>query len=71
VTVEDDDGNERRFRIVGPDEFDLATGRLSMDSPLARALLGKTLDDEVAFDSPAGRRHYLITAIHYGPDPGG
>ena len=44
VTLEDEDGGEKRWRIVGPDEFDLALGKLSMDSPMARALLGKGLD---------------------------
>lgn len=65
VTVEDEDGEEQLYRIVGPDEFDLATGRLSMDSPLARALLGKRVDDEIQVRSPAGERTLCITAIHY------
>ncbi len=65
VTLEDDEGNERSYRIVGPDEFDLAAGKLSMDSPMARALLGKRLDDEVLVQSPAGEQGYYITAIRY------
>ncbi len=65
VTLEDEEGEEQRWRIVGPDEFDLAQGRLSMDSPMARSLLGKRLDDEVAVRSPAGERHYIITGIDY------
>lgn len=65
VNVEDEDGIEQRYRIVGPDEFDLAQHKLSMDSPLAKALLGKSLDDEVIFESPAGRRLLLIVAISY------
>ena len=44
VDLEDEHGEEVSWRIVGPDEFDLAAGKLSMDSPLARALLGKRLD---------------------------
>ncbi len=47
VTIERDDGEEARYRIVGPDEFDREPGFISMDSPLARALLGKALDAEV------------------------
>jgi transcription elongation factor GreB len=47
VTLEDEDGEEQRWRIVGPDEFDLNSGKLSMDSPMARSLLGKGVDDEV------------------------
>jgi len=65
VTLEDSAGVEQRWRIVGPDEFDIARGNLSMDSPLARALLGKRLDDEVRVRSPSGEQRYSITAIHY------
>jgi transcription elongation factor GreB len=65
VTLEDEGGEQTRHRIVGPDEFDLATGDVSMDAPLARALLGKRLDDEVRVQTPAGERCYLITNIEY------
>jgi transcription elongation factor GreB len=65
VSVEDEEGNAREYRIVGPDEFDLRRGKLSMDSPLARALLGKRIDDEVMVASPAGERAWVIIAIHY------
>jgi transcription elongation factor GreB len=51
---------------VGPDEFDLNNGKLSMDSPLARALLGKRLDDEIRVQSPSGDQVYYITGIQYG-----
>jgi transcription elongation factor GreB len=65
VTLEDDAGTESRHRIVGPDEFDLAPGYISMDSPLAKALLGKHLDDEVHVETPTGRRLFVILAIDY------
>lgn len=66
VTLEDDAGNEKRYQIVGPDEFDLSRGQISMDSPLARALLGKRLDDEVLQRKPEGEDEWLaITAIEY------
>ncbi len=65
VTLEDDDGEEQRYRIVGPDEFDLKQGKLSMDSPMARSLLGKRLDDEVQVRSPGGEQRYYITDISY------
>jgi len=65
VTVEDEDGDRRTYRIVGPDEFDLTQGKLSMDSPLARALLGKRVDDDIVFQSPAGERELYIAAVHY------
>ncbi|CAA0108974.1 Transcription elongation factor GreB [Halioglobus japonicus] len=65
VTLENEAGEESRWRIVGPDEFDLAKGKLSMDSPMARALLGKRLDDEVQVNSPSGAQLYYITDISY------
>ena len=66
VTLEDEAGAQTRWRIVGPDEFDLGKGKLSMDSPMARALLGKRLDDEVRVRSPSGEKTYYITRIGYG-----
>ena len=68
VTLEDDAGDEFQWRIVGPDEFDLANGKLSMDSPMARSLLGKGLDDEIVVRSPSGERIYYVTAIRYTND---
>ena len=65
VTVEDEEGNEQVYRIVGPDEFDLKANKLSMDSPLARALLGKSVDSDIVFDSPAGERELYIVAVSY------
>jgi transcription elongation factor GreB len=65
VTLEDEDGNEAHYRVVGPDEFDLQQGKLSMDSPMARARLGKRLDDEVLVRSPNGEQSWYITAIEY------
>lgn len=66
VTLEDEQGEEQHWRIVGPDEFDLRRGELSIDAPLARALLGRGLDDEVRLEAPAGTRRYIVTAIRYG-----
>ena len=65
VTLEDNDGREQRWRIVGPDEFDLPLGKLSMDSPMARSLLGKHLDDEIRVHSPSGEQVYYVTHISY------
>ncbi len=65
VTLEDENGEEHRWRIVGPDEFDLAAGKLSMDSPMARSLLGKTLDDEVVVQSPSGDKTYFVVEVSY------
>jgi transcription elongation factor GreB len=52
--------------VVGPDEFDTAPGYVSMDAPLARAMLGKRLDDEFEVDLPGGRRRYAIVDVRYG-----
>lgn len=65
ITVEDEAGTESLFRIVGPDEFDHAPGYISMDSPLARALLKRAPGDEVTLDLPAGRKTYLLLEVRY------
>jgi len=65
VTIEDDEGHESEVRIVGPDEIEPARRYVSMDSPLARALLGKRRDDEVTVEVPGGRRSYVVVAIRY------
>jgi transcription elongation factor GreB len=65
VEIEAQDGREARYRIVGPDEFDMAEGYISMDAPLARALLGKRLDDEIAVSIAGQETRYVITAIDY------
>ncbi len=65
VTLEDEQGETVEYRIVGPDEFDLKARKLSMDSPLAKAMLGKRLDDEIVVHTPEGEREYAIVAIRY------
>ncbi len=67
VQLEKEDGTELRYQIVGPDEFDLTQSQISMDSPLARSLLGKRLDDEIVLDKPEGEELVWITAIEYKP----
>lgn len=65
VTLEDEQGAEFHYRIVGADEFDVRSGKLSVDSPLARAMLGKALDDEITVHSPEGKKRYYVTAVRY------
>lgn len=65
VEVEDAAGTRHRHRIVGPDEFDLREGYISMDSPLARALLRRAVDDEVQVELPGGARVFVIAGIEY------
>lgn len=65
VTLEDEDGGESRYRIVGPDELDLKLNLISIDSPLARALVGKSLDAEVRVQTPTGEKTWFVVAIDY------
>jgi transcription elongation factor GreB len=71
VTVEDESGAECRFRIVGPDELDHAAGYISMDAPLARALLKRTPGDEVTLELAAGRKTYLLLEVRYPAEEAG
>ena len=65
VELEDEDGKILKLRIVGPDEIDTKQQHISIDSPMARALLGKQLDDEVCVMAPGGERLYWVTDIRY------
>jgi transcription elongation factor GreB len=59
----------RWYRLVGPDEFDMAEDYISMDSPLGKSLLGKRLDDEVSVALPGGTTLFTVVAISYGTRP--
>ncbi|MDH5786625.1 MAG: transcription elongation factor GreB [Chromatiales bacterium] len=65
VTLEDEEGKEHTYRIVGPDEFDPNKGWISMDSPMARALMKKGVDDEVTVSTPQGEVHYYVIEVRY------
>lgn len=65
VTVEDENGDEHMFALVGEDEADIAAGKVSWVSPLARALIGHKIGDSVLWVRPAGNLALDITAIHY------
>ncbi|MGK0500532.1 MAG: transcription elongation factor GreB [Oceanicoccus sp.] len=65
VLLEDEQGEQQQYRIVGPDEFDLKQAKLSMDSPLAKALLGKNVGDEILFKTPEGERALYIDKVWY------
>lgn len=58
-------GATQRYRIVGPDETDARAGWISIDSPLARALLGRTIDDEVHATLPGGHSSWIVIGIAY------
>ena len=65
VKLEDDSGKTFEYRIVGADELDTDKGYISVDSPLARALLKKAIDDDILAASPGGSTAYTIVAIRY------
>ena len=65
VELEDDAGNVQRHRIVGPDEFDREAGYISMDAPLAKALMGKALDSEITLNIAGVERRFTIVWIEY------
>jgi len=67
VTLEDEQGAQRRLRIVGNDEIDTAQQWISIDSPVARALIGKRVDDEISVATPAGQQDWLVVEIRYPP----
>jgi transcription elongation factor GreB len=67
VRVLDPEGRERVFSIVGEDEADVATGKVSWVSPLARALLGASVDDTVTWKRPSGDSDLEIASIDYEP----
>ena len=67
VTVENSDGEEKVFSIVGPDELDASRGYVSWVSPIGRALLGSFEGDEVRFSTPIGETELEIIKVEYKP----
>jgi transcription elongation factor GreA len=66
VDLEDEaSGAEVTYQIVGDDEADLKQGRISISSPIARALIGKEIGDVAEVQAPGGVRHYEIVAVRY------
>lgn len=70
VTVEDEDGNARTYRLVGPDEFEAGAGLISVEAPLGRALLGRREGDEVVVLRPAGRLELTVLRVAWAAGPG-
>ena len=65
VEIEDEEGNTFEYRIVGPDEINPEKNYISIDSPMTKALLGKTEDDEVVVKKPNGTSEFVIRAVRY------
>lgn len=68
VELEDEEGERVRYQLVGPDEFDASRGRISVESPVGRALMGKRLGDEVSVRRPRGEAQFTIVAIDYSSE---
>ena len=70
VTLADEETDEEQtYRIVGEDEADIRNGRLSVTSPLARALIGKGQGDNVEVSTPRGNKSYEIVTMSFSPKP--
>lgn len=65
VTLLNEGDQEVTYRVVGPDEWNAKTGEISIDSPMARALIGKAVDDEVVVKTPEGERVFDVVKIWY------
>lgn len=65
VTILDDEGESKRYQIVGEDEFDIKSSKISWKSPVANALLGKKPGDEVRIRKPAGDEFVTIEKVEY------
>ena len=66
VEIENDDGEQKTLRIVGVDEiYDHHSQHISIESPMARALLSKQVDDEVEVQTPLGKKVWYINSIRY------
>ena len=65
VTLLDEDDKPIRYQIVGQTEADAKSGRISYNSPLGRALIGRKVDDEVEVTVPSGDRYYVVSRIEF------
>lgn len=65
VSLLDDDDKPVRYQIVGPYEADARIGRISYNSPLGRALIGRRVEDEIEVSVPAGDRFYVVEKIEF------
>tara|TARA_B100000678_G_scaffold21086_3_gene16257 strand:+ start:36 stop:503 length:468 start_codon:yes stop_codon:yes gene_type:complete len=65
VTLLDEDDKPVKYQIVGQTEADAKSGRISYNSPLGRALIGKTVGDEVEVTVPSGDKFYLVDKVEF------
>jgi transcription elongation factor GreB len=65
VVLEDEDGKTRTYQLVGEDEIDAKAGRISMNSPMGKALFGRKVGDDVVVTRPAGDLELVLTDLRY------
>lgn len=65
VTIADEDDAESTYKIVGVDEADVASGKISFSSPIGRALIGRNIGDEVEVKTPRGETYYEIVKVEF------
>jgi transcription elongation factor GreA len=65
VTLKDEDGKKVKYQLVGQTEADAKDGRISYNSPLGRALIGRTIGEEVEVTTPSGDRYYSIEKVEF------
>jgi transcription elongation factor GreB len=68
VTLEDEEGERADYRLVGPDEFDVAAGKISIASPMGRSLMGREEGDEFVLRRPKGPATFKVVAIRYATE---
>jgi transcription elongation factor GreA len=66
VLVDEDTEEERTYQIVGDQEADVKSGRISISSPIARALIGKEVGEAIEVNAPGGARGYEIVEVRFG-----
>src|SRR5690606_9566135 len=66
VLIDEDTEEEKTYQIVGDQEADVKSGRISISSPIARALIGKAVGDTVEVNAPGGARGYEVLKVQYG-----
>ena len=66
VLVDEDTEEEKTYQIVGDQEADVKSGRISISSPIARALIGKAVGDAIEVNAPGGARGYEIVEVRFG-----
>ena len=67
IELEDEDGSTTKVRIVGKDEFDMSKGWISLESPMAKCLLGKSKGDDALIKRPSGDSEMYVLDVRYEP----